>query len=238
MPRIPFGLLLAACVIGLHAENDPMNSERVRAIMRHMEKTSTWYHDDLFGEFSGFRFYARHRYADALHYFKIGAYYADKPSQISIGLMYLNGEGVHSDPVMAFAWIDLAAERGYPAYVATRERVRATLSQDQLAQAQDARRTLATKYGDDVAKPRIANELRSGIRQMTGSRAGFDNGVRFLPLDEVFHSGAGSPGMMDARTICEQGFWAKACWQPELYFAMRDRQLNATVTVGAVEEQK
>jgi TPR repeat protein len=45
--------------------------------------------------------------------------YADKPSQLSIGFLYLNGEGVEKDPVTALAWFELASERGYPMYVAT-----------------------------------------------------------------------------------------------------------------------
>ena len=155
---------------------------------------------------------------------------------MSIGLMYLKGEGVRTDRATAFAWIDLASERGYLAYVATRDRVRATLTQEELARVEEVRKEISEKYGDVVAKPRIAEELRRGLRMMTGSRAGFDSGVKFLPLDEVFHTGA--LGSAEARTVCANGFWAAECWQPDFYFAMRDRQLNATVTVGPVEQQK
>jgi TPR repeat protein len=121
-----------------------MESDRVKSTLRDMDKTSTWYHDDLFGEFAGYRYYAQKRYAEALHYFEIGAYYADKPSQISIGLMYLKGEGVPADTVQALAWMDLAAERGYPAYVATRDRVAATLSAEELSRVATLREYLAS----------------------------------------------------------------------------------------------
>jgi hypothetical protein len=218
-----------------HGDDTAIDSDRVKAILRDVEKTTTWYHDDLFGEFTGFQYYARHRYADALHYFKLGAYYADKPSQISIGLMYLKGEGVHPDAATAFAWIDLASERGYPAYVATRNHLKANLTQDELARAESVRREIALQYADVVAKSRIANELRAGLRRVTGSRAGFDSGVEFLPVEELFPSAF--LGKKEA-TVCAHGFWAAECWQPDLYFAMRDRQLNATVTVGPVEQQK
>jgi hypothetical protein len=73
---------------------------------------------------------------------------------------------------------------------------------------------------------------------MTGSRAGFDSGVKFLALDAIDPTHISSPGSTEAHTICARGFWAAECWKPELYFAMRDRQLNATVTVGSVEQQK
>jgi hypothetical protein len=83
-------VLVSLCV---HADDASMDNDRVKAILRDMQNTSTWYHDDLAGEFAGFENYARGRYADTLRYFKLGAYYADKPSQIGIGIMYLNGNG-------------------------------------------------------------------------------------------------------------------------------------------------
>jgi hypothetical protein len=229
---------LVASAFLAHADGTAIDSDRVKAILRDMENTSTWYHDDLFGEFTGFQYYARHRYADALHYFKLGAYYADKPSQISIGMMYLKGEGVPKDPATALAWVDLASERDYPAYVATRDHIRATLTQDELVRTEEVRKEISKKYADVVAKPRMAEELRAGLRKMTGSRAGFDSGVKFLPLEAIDPTHTSAPGSAEARTVCTNGFWAAECWQPDLYFAMRDRHLNATVTVGPVEEQK
>jgi hypothetical protein len=237
MRRFLMTVFLTAVTVLARADGTAIDSDRVKTILRDMENTSTWYHDDLFGEFAGFQHYARHLYADALHYFELGAYYADKPSQISIGMMYLKGEGVRKDPATALAWIDLASERGYPAYVATRDRVKATLTQDELARAEAVRKEISEKYADAVAKPRIAAELRAGLRMMTGSRAGFDSGVKFLRPSEIYpHTSA--PGSDEARTVCTRGFWAAECWQPDLYFAMRDHQLNATVTVGSVEQQK
>ena len=66
----------------------------VQKTLRAMNDASTWYHPDLFGEFAGVHRYAHREYAGAMKYFLIGAYYADKLSELSIGLMYLNGEGV------------------------------------------------------------------------------------------------------------------------------------------------
>jgi len=216
-----------------NAADDLTNNPHAQQVLRAMEHTSTWYHDDLFGEYAGFQHYARHQYAEALHYFEIGAYYADKPSQFSIGLMHLNGEGVTKDPVAAFAWIDLSSERGYRAFAATRDSIKAQLTPEQLKQAIDLRYALSKRYGDAVAKPRMAAELREGLSKMTGSRAGFDAGVGFLPLSAI--DPAASPEF-DTYTICAK-FWAKSCWQPESYFAMRDRQWNATVTVGPIQDK-
>jgi hypothetical protein len=232
----PVALFLLLLATSAPAE-DSMESERVRKTLHVMDNAATWYHDDLFGEFAGFSYYARKRYADALHYFEIGAYYADKPSQISIGLMYLHGDGVKADVAVALAWLDIAAERGYPAYVATRDRVKATLSSEQQTRAAAAREQLVAKYGDAVAKPRLANELREGRRRMTGSRAGFDSGVTFLQPDAIANPHeAGSMGV-EAVAVCPLGFWDPECWEPDRYFAMRDRQLNATVEVGPPQEE-
>jgi TPR repeat protein len=114
MRRLLLAPLVLLALVGRSHADDPMDSDRVKEALRDMDMTSTWYHDDLFGEYAGFRRYAQKQYQDALHYFELGAFYADKPSQIGIGLMYLKGEGVAADPVTAFAWLDLAAERGYP----------------------------------------------------------------------------------------------------------------------------
>jgi hypothetical protein len=214
-----------------------MESERVKKTLSVMELASTWYHDDLLGEFTGFSYYSRKRYVDALHYFEIGAYYADKPSQISMGLMHLRGEGTKADPVAALAWLDIAAKRGYPAYVATRDRVKATLSPEQQKQAAILREQLAAKYGDSVAKPRLANELREGRRRMTGSRAGFDNVITFLSPDALAQPHEAGSLSVGAVGVCAKGFWDSECWEPDQYFAMRDRQLNATVEVGPPQQE-
>jgi len=65
----PLALLLLALGATARAD-DSMESDRVKSTLRDMDKTSTWYHDDLFGEFAGFRYYAQKRYAEALHYFE------------------------------------------------------------------------------------------------------------------------------------------------------------------------
>src|SRR5262249_54863428 len=143
-----------------------------------------------FGEYAGMRRYTHRQYKDALKYFEVGAYYADKLSQLSIGLMHLNGEGVPKDSAIAYAWIDLAAERGYPDFVATRDRVKSELTPAQLERAQQQRDKLALRYADAVAKPRMEQQLRLGAAQMTGSRTGFDFGVLHTSVKENCGTGA------------------------------------------------
>lgn len=219
------------------ADDDPLNDPGVQKTLRAMANASTWFHPDLFGMTVGMRRYAHKDYAGALKYFEIGSYYADKLSQLSTGLMYMNGEGVKKDPVTAYAWIDLAAERDYPDFVATRDQLKAELTPEQLAQAMQVRGKLAGRYADAVAKPRLAVQLRQGQMQLTGSRTGFNSGVSHLNTKD----NCGPALVVGGRTVAQAGcgnddMYAKDNWDPDLYFAKRDREWKATVTVGAVEE--
>ena len=217
--------------------NEAWDDPALHDTLEAMTNASTWYHPDLFGMTVGMRRYGHRQFASALHYFEIGARYADKLSQLSIGLMHLNGEGVPKDPVIAWAWIDLAAERRYPSFVATSDRVKATLTAQQLEQALQLRVSLGAKYGDAVAKPRMISELHQGQMQITGSRTGFDYGVI-----QGWSKPCGPELRIGGRVVPQIGclgpsFLARENWQPELYFAARDREWKANVDVGPVETQ-
>lgn len=233
------GMALAAMLLIplARAGDDPLDDPGVQKALRAMANTSTWFHPDLFGMTAGMRRYAHKDYAGALKYFEVGAYYADKLSQLCLGLMYMNGEGVNKDPVTAYAWLDLAAERDYPEFAATRDGLKTQLSPEQLAQALEVRRTLAERYGDAVAKPRMVLQLRQGQMQMTGSRTGFDSGMNHLATK----ADCGPALVIGGRTMPQAGcggdIYAKENWEPSQYFASRDREWKATVTVGSVEAQ-
>ena len=57
----------------------------------------------------------------ALRYFRRSSFFADKPSQGMVAEMYWKGEGTPRDPVQAYVWMDLAAERGYRGFIGLRE---------------------------------------------------------------------------------------------------------------------
>src|SRR5579864_4401737 len=92
------------------APGDPANDPEIQNTLTAMKNASTWHHPDLFGMTTGMRYYAQHRYDSARKLFEYGALHADKLSQLSLGLMYQNGEGTPKDLVSAYAWMDLAAE--------------------------------------------------------------------------------------------------------------------------------
>ena len=230
-------LLLLAIAVVAHAEDDPLQDPSVQKTLHAMKDASTWYHPDQFGEFTGMRYYAHHQYQAAMKYFEIGAYYADKLSQLSIGLMYDNGEGVRKDPVKAYAWLDIAAERDYPDFVATRDRVKAELTPGQLEQAQAERAKLAARYADAVAKPRMATQLHLGQMQLTGSRTGFDSGVSQVNTKPDCAASVIVGGNETPSAGCggAASLYAKSHWEPKEYFASRDAEWKAQVSVGALE---
>ena len=230
-------LLLAMVATTALAERNPMQDPDVQKTLRAMSNASTWFHPDLFGEFAGMRYYAHHDYKGAMKYFEIGAYYSDKLSQLSIGLMHLNGEGVQKDPATAYAWLCVAAERDYPDFVATRDRVKATLTPAQLQQAEGIRKTLLARYGDKVAKHRLIVQLRQGQMQITGSHTGFDSGISQMAIGNCHGPAVVVGGDAMPQTGCGGvNMYAKQRWDPKQYFASRDAEWKATVSVGTMTE--
>jgi len=235
------GVLVLAGIAMAHADNkatnDPLKDPEVQKTLRAMKDASTWYHPDQFGEFTGMRNFAHHHYATALKYFKVGAYYADKMSQLCIGLMYLNGNGVDKDPATAYAWLQLAAERKYAKFVATANAVKATLTPEQLRRADKVHTRLAARYADKVAKPRMVTQLRLGQMQLTGSRTGFNAGASQLRTKPSCNPTPDVAGEDVPEAGCGgSSEYAESRWNPKKYFAARDAQWKATVSVGALQQ--
>lgn len=231
---IATALALSSAAAHAQQQRDP----EIEAALKAMDNTSTWGHPDQFGQFSGMRYHAKGDYPNALKYFRIGARYADKLSQLSIGLMYMNGEGVARNPATACAWLTLAAERNYPRFVATREQVCKTLDAPQRSEAAATTTALTAEFGDVVAKKRMVNELNYARGQMAGSRTGFNYGVQHL---DVGDAGAAS-GNCAAPTIqggpatgCANDLYAEWRWKPDLYFKVIDAQWTGNVHVGDLE---
>jgi uncharacterized protein len=236
--------LAAACslvAVTAVAATNPMQDKQSQEVLTAMNRSSTWGHPDQFGEFAGMQHFAAGNYQAAMKYFLIGARYADKLSQLSIGLMYLNGQGVQKDPVTAFAWIAIAAERKYPQFVATRDEVWAQLDATQRERAKALVASLYDEYGDVVAKPRMALALRQGRSEMTGSYLGFQSSsVSSLTLEQF--KGIGPMPACGAKTIdggaitgCGN-IYAEWRWDPKQYFQTRDGAWTGTVSVGPLQK--
>ncbi|MDN5924000.1 MAG: sel1 repeat family protein [Xanthomonadales bacterium] len=204
-----------------------------------MNRASTWGHPDLFGEFAGMKRLFKGDYSGALKYFKIGARYADKLSQLSIGMMYYNGRGVDKDQATACAWLMLAAEREYPKFVMARDRLCHSLSSTQHDQAMATLATLLPEYGDKVAKDRMKLVLATDSAALTGSHVGFDFGA-------ITASGQGSNAMISCTgsqyiagvlvPTSDCGSYSPNMLKAKNYFAARDAQWHGNVTVGALQQ--
>jgi hypothetical protein len=150
---------------------------------------------------------------DAARNFRIAARHADKYSQHRLSLMYWHGVGVGTDRVEAYIWADLAAERGYPQFLAIREKMWGELTPQQQAEVPARGRSIVEEYADVVAKPRTERAIAQGKRQMTGSRTGFDAGVivsSIGPGNQLFGSlgGINLKAMYDASRTDPKKYWA------------------------------
>jgi len=186
------------------------------------------YHPDLGDRKMGMEAYKRGSYEYAARCFRWAARYADKPSQSMLASMYWNGQGVAQDHALGYAWMDLAAERAYPALLAFRERYWQEMSDDERKRAVEVGQSIYAEYGDAVAKPRLETMMRRGLREVTGSHTGF---VGTMQIQIPSYSG--SPTYIDANQYYDPHFW-----KGNAYWAWADRAWktpHGTVNIGALK---
>jgi len=139
---------------------------------------------------------ARHAYEEGRHFRALGHYrqaaeWADKFAQYNVGVMHLRGEGTEFDPVRAWAWIELSAERGYPEFVETADDLYTMLDEAQQREALAVyEQELLPAYGDAAKKPLVARKMNDERRQATGTRTGSDGMLAKLEILET-HEGYG-----------------------------------------------
>lgn len=168
---------------------------------------------------------------DAFRFFQYAAQYADKPSQAMVAEMLWNGNGTVQDRALAYAWMDLAAERGYEGFVELRERYWAQLDETERARSIREGEALYARYGDAAAQPRLAAVLRRERRGTTGSRTGFTGNLRILVM------GPAGPEEIDGSKFYDERYWDPAkyqAWHDSVWMKPR----IATVDVGSVQQVK
>jgi hypothetical protein len=188
------------------------------------------HHPDMKYRVLGMQALREKRYDDALRFFRRASFYADKPSQGMVAEMYWNGQGVPVDRALAYAWMDLAAERGYRGFLGLRERYWAALTPEERERAVREGEAVYARFGDDAAKPRYEFQLRVGRREMTGSRTGFNRGLKI----EVPGPGGGS------QWIDSSKYFDDRYWDARKYWAWQDKVWkNARIgrgTAGDLED--
>lgn len=184
-------------------------------------------HPDLLYRSQGLEAYGEKEYAKAIERFRKAAHFGDKASQAIVGEMLWSGLGAERDRVMALVWMDLAAERGYPRFVNTRNGYWNALTPAERQRARNLADNLYADYGDAVTEPRLARALRRERAKMSGSRVGsLSSNV------QVVIPGHGS--------IDGSKFYDPKYWDPKQYRAWHDNFWETipvgTVTVGEPEK--
>jgi uncharacterized protein len=173
------------------------------------------------------------RLNDAAKFFRIAATYADKYSQLRLSMLYWHGVGVPQDRVEAYIWADLAAERGYPQFLAVREQMWRELTPDQQASAALRGPALYVQFGDAVAKQRFRSKLARSATRAHAKRIG---GIQVLPGKTLRRGVVASREEEEAWSLA----YSPSRVDPEMYWAIEDRimtrGLSSTVTVGDIEE--
>ena len=167
---------------------------------------------------------------DAAKAFRLAARYADKYSQHRLSLLHWHGVGVREDRVLGYLWADIAAERGYPQFLAIRERMWRELTPAQQADVTRRGPALYAEYGDPAAKRRFELALTQSRLNVTGSRTGFDGGVGITSGDTLRGTMANVNDALILATV-----HAPSRTDPQRDWAAEDRAWkNGIVRVGEI----
>jgi uncharacterized protein len=175
------------------------------------------------------------RLSDAAKLFRIAARYADKYSQLRLALIYWQGTGVAQDRVEAYLWADLAAERGYPRFLAIREQLWRALTPAQQAAALQRGPAAHAQYGDAIAKERFKSKLERSASRAQAKRMA---GIQVLPGKSLQRRGVPSREEEEAWSLA----YSPSRVEPDKYWEIEDRIMTrgvgstVTVTVGDIEE--
>ncbi|QCO68603.1 sel1 repeat family protein [Luteimonas yindakuii] len=174
------------------------------------------------------------RAEEARGHFERAAHHADKASQALMAQLLWEGRGVAQDRALAYAWMDLAAERGDPRLAAQRELYWSGLEEASRQRALAEGKSIYDRYADDVAQPRLERERRRWTQIAVGSRLGSPGAARVC----TSRNGGGRPAGagMGGLDFCQNGLdsavhYADSTLSPAQYWRARD--LDAARLFGA-----
>ena len=163
------------------------------------------------------------RGAEVVRNLRRAARYGGKPSQALLGALLWEGVEVAMDRATAYAWMDLASERGYCEHLVTREQYWKELTPAERALAVKVGGPIYDVYADVVAKPRLNRQLRHAVRSITGSRTGFVGNLSIIPMGRY-------SGDVDGNR-----FYDRRHWDPKHYWRVQDQLWNPHAPRGNVE---
>ena len=230
---------LALCAPGLAAGtgNAPAGAAEAReALSRKQQQvlaTRTFLnaHPDMKYRQEGWEAYQAGDHAKAMLHFRKASLYADKASQAMVAEMLWKGIGVPVDAPMAYAWADMAAERGYPQFIRLREQYWRELDPSQRERTVQQGRVLLAEYSDDVARPRMARFMKKAKQRS------FRTSHSVSQAKEVRVPNQSGTGMV---YIPGSRFYDAKFWDPVQYQAWQDAQWKqlpqGKVDVGELEQ--
>ncbi len=240
------GLALAGSALAQGSvSTDQATSEDLKqvALLRSMMEIPTIadQHPDVYYRNLGIEAYQDGDKQRALQMLLKSSSYADKLSQAMVAMMYWNGEGTPVDRPRAYAWMDLAADRGYHDLLVQRERYWSQLSEAERKQALDVGRGVYDEYGDKRSLDRLQQKLSAVAARVTGSHAGFqgdgntlfesgiNNGRRMDPNRSFQSIMEGSSGTV----VDNSQRYASQVWDAKQYARLKD--IEWTLATGHVE---
>lgn len=199
------------------------------------------HHSDLYFRSLGADAYKAGDKKRALEMFTAAARYGDKPSEAMVATMYWNGEGTAVDHPRAYAWMDLAADRGYHDLLVQRELYWNRLSATERDEAIRIGKDVYDEYSDERGQRHLEAELSRVAQQATGSHTGYaGNGA-------VVHTLGGLAAVMGG-SVVHYGYdnnitqlsqyYSRAVWSADDYLHLKDMQwrlndpLQGNVEVG------
>lgn len=171
-------------------------------------------------------------YQDAERHFRAAARHADKASQAVLAEMYWDGIGVDQDRAIAYAWMDLAAERGSRTFIAKREFYWSRLGAADRARAIVEGQAIYAEYGDDIAQPRQERAMQRARRNVTGSRVGMVGALRIS-----------MPGPGGGIELSGDQIYQNKLWEPDQYWTWQDEVTEEalrtyTIRIGEIEDAR
>jgi uncharacterized protein len=198
-------------------------------------------HPDLLHRLAGQVAYEDGDFATARTEFTKAAFYADKLSQGMLAEMDAQGDGASPDPVRAYIWMDLAAERGFVGFVAKRERLWTALSETERGLVALLGAPIYEQYGDAAALPRLGIKFRRGTSGSVLARNGSTGRARVvLPNGgRLAFRASGAPIAVGGIQMELADYFDRDLWRLDRYVAWNDRQLDlarrAMVEVGSLQ---
>ena len=121
-------------------DNDPHISTRI------LTDSFLRYHPDLKHRLTGLEYLEQGAALEAYREFEKAARYADKMSQGMVAELLWTGAVEGADRAVAYAWMDLAAERGYRTFIVQRERYWDALDAGQRERALEVGQAIYAEY--------------------------------------------------------------------------------------------